>query len=182
MYCIPVLIYGYFASTVGGVDWETQICYVRSGVWRAFAGLCIGGGIYKVAKILSGRKIHRLKKIVISYIEVSCYVYAVLVAWKYTEIDNSTFIIIIFLAIGLTLTFSKISYWSKADYSIFSKLGSFATPLYICHYSVGRLINQLMGERNCDIKWRYIIYYSISFLTAIIMMQINKLLGKNKNG
>lgn len=179
LHASPLMIYGYFSVVVNKLDWETFVGITRSGFFRGFAGLCTGGTIFCLAKELEKIKLSKMTKYILTIMEVGLYLSSILIAWKYYRIINSTFIIVFLLIAGLVITFSNQSYTTKVNFKGFEILGSIATPLYICHFSVGRIVELYMSEYTGSVFCRYLVYYGISFILSIVMLITIKVLKKN---
>ncbi|MCH5339958.1 MAG: acyltransferase [Acetatifactor sp.] len=180
MLASPLMIYGYFSMVINKLDWETLIGITRSGFFRGFAGLCTGGTIFCFARKLEKIKLSQMTRYILTIMEIGFYLLSILISWKYNKIMNSTFIIVFLLIAGLVITFSNQSYTTKVNFKCFAILGSITTPLYICHYSVGGIVELYMSQYNGSVFYRYLIYYGISFILAIVMLVINKVLKNEK--
>lgn len=170
-----MLIYGAFAVKINGLDWETELCgIIRTGLFRGFAGLCVGCLISDAKDRLSKIRLLKAGKIFVTIVEVGAYTISIIIAWKYNGIENSTFLIVLLLIIGLIITFSNQSYTIYLDKNIFGFLGKISLPLYICHYSCGRIIEKYLVSTNTFEN--YIIYYSVSLGMALCMLLFNRTL------
>ena len=175
VYFAPLLIYGAFAVRINGLDWETELCgIIRTGLFRGFAGLCVGCLISDVKDKFSKVRLLKSGKIFVTIVEVGTYIISIIIAWKYNGIENSTFLIVLLLIIGLIITFSNQSYTIYLDKNIFGFLGKISLPLYICHYSCGRILGKYLGGTN--VFENYVIYYSVSFGMALCMLLFNRTL------
>lgn len=170
-YFVPLLIYGWFAVNYADVNWKIMFGPIRTGLPRAFAGLCMGGNIYLISEWLAEFKFDKIQKMLLTVAELAMYVMAILIAWKYADIDNSVFLIIFMLAVGLSITMSKSSYSVKLDCNVFGFLGRLSTPLYICHYSVGKVIKSYAADR-ISLSEKYLIYYGVSVLFACFLLVV----------
>lgn len=175
VYFVPLLIYGVFSVEINGLDWDREVLGIlKSGVFRGFAGLCLGCTIYDLKNKLENLRLAAFHRIVLTIIEVASYLLSILIAWKWSMVNNSTFLIILLLVIGLVITFSNKSYTIVLNKKIFAYLGSISLPLYICHYSIGRLIGNYY--LNDNIHERYLLYYISSLSFAIFMIVLNKMI------
>ena len=169
------MIYGAFACEVNGLDWDREVWGVlKSGIFRGFAGLCVGCIIYDLKNRLANISINGLYRVLLTVIEVASYLFAILIAWRWNALDNSTFLIVLLLVIGLVLTFSNVTYTTILNKRVFACLGTVSLPLYICHYSIGRLIGKYFENNN--IVMRYLLYYVSSLAFATCMIAVNKLI------
>ncbi len=175
---LPLITYGWFSLTLNGLDWETLIIVIRSGFFRGLAGLCVGANIFCLSQQLAQKEKNSITKIGLTLIESLVYVGALWIAWKAYDIVNATFIIIALLFIGLTISFSDQSYTTKLNIKAFSILGEIATPLYICHYSIGRLVGMYLSGYDVNTHDRYLIYILTSMGFAGIMLIAYKLIKK----
>ncbi len=179
-YVFPLLIYAYFAVKFTGVEWDVMIGPIRSGLLRAFAGLCMGGNIFVLSEKLAIFKLHMVRKALVTVIEFCSYAIAIVIAWKHPDIDNSTFLIIFMLMTALIITMSKVSFSTMLNWKVFGFLGKISMPLYICHYSVGRMVYAYTGER-IGLTGRYILYFGGSVLFAFLaQLIVEGLSGKRK--
>lgn len=181
VYFVPLLIYGAFSVEVNGLDWEREVFgVVRSGIFRGFAGLCMGCTIYDLKDRLYKSETTALHRVILTIIEIASYIFSVVIALKGRWIYNSTFLIVLLLIVGLTVTFSHKSYTVKMNYRFFSYLGTVSLPLYMCHYSIGRLIGKYFVEDNLIV--RYAVYFVCSFAFAICMLAVDRKVLKRNAG
>ena len=181
VYCSPFLIYGAFRVEVNGLDWDREVFgIVKSGIFRSFAGLCMGCIIYDLKERLNASVKSEWQRMVLTIIEVVSYLSSVFIAWIWSDVCNSTFLIVLLLAIGMIITFSDKSYLAGMNSRMFSCLGRVSLPLYMCHYSIGRLIGRYFTEDN--LFKRYLAYYTCSFLVAIGMHIVDRKLLKDDLG
>lgn len=175
IYFVPILIYGAFSVEVNGLDWDREVLGIlKSGIFRGFAGLCVGCTIYDLRNKLVYLISTVFQRVVLTIIEVASYLVSILIAWKWSAVENSTFLIVLLLVFGLVITLSSKSYTTILNKKIFAYMGSISLPLYICHYSIGRLIGNYFMDDN--INTRYLLYYISSFTFAICMIAVNKII------
>lgn len=169
IYFTPLLIYGSFSQSVGGLDWNREIFgLLKVGIFRCFAGLFMGAVIYNIKGIITCREICVFKRVIMTVIELLSYTLSILIAWIWSDVANAEFLIVLLLVIALTITLSNSSYTVILDRQIFSYLGMMSLPIYICHYSIGYLIGRYWY--NLDNYVKYLMYFVIVFLFSIIML------------
>lgn len=177
VYFVPLLIYGTFSVEINALDWDREIFWgIKTGIFRGYAGLCVGCTIYDIKNRLSAINVNKVKRLLLTVVELGSFVLAVLVAWKWSEVKNSTFLIVFLLIIGLIISLSDKSYTVCLNKAIFSWLGMLSLPLYICHYSIGRLIGRYFVCQNIHV--RYLLYFISSFVFAICMLVVNRKVSK----
>lgn len=181
VYFVPLLIYGAFSVEVNGLNWDREVFgVVKSGIFRSFAGLCMGCIIYDLKERLKRIETNMFHRIILTIIEIASYVFSILIAWKWSEVNNSTFLIVLLLVIGLVITFGNKSYTVGLNVSFFSYLGMVSLPLYICHYSIGQLIGRYFIEDN--LMCRYLMYFGCSLVFAICMLVVDRKVLKGGAG
>ena len=181
VYFLPLLIYGAFSVEVNGLDWDREVFgVVKSGIFRGFAGLCMGCIIYDLKDRLRIKETNAIHRIILTIIELFSYIFSVLIAWRWSEVNNSTFLIVLLLAIGLVITFSNKSYTVGLNFNFFSYFGMVSLPLYMCHYSIGRLIGRYFIEDN--LIYRYLMYFGCSLVFAIFMLVVDRKILKGGAG
>lgn len=177
VYFIPLLIYGAFSIEISGLDWDREVFgIIKSGIFRGFAGLCMGCTIYDLKNRLNTVETTIFNQTIFTIMEIASYMISFLIAWKWNEVTNSTFLIVLLLTIGLVITFSNKSFTVRLNFGVFSYLGMISMPLYICHYSVGRLIGRYYVNDN--IFDRYVVYFICSLAFAICMLVVDRILIK----
>lgn len=181
MYAVPFLIYGYFAGTYSDLNWDIRIGVFNTGILRSFAGLCMGGILYRFTEKIASACLKPWQKIALTVSEAVLYLSAVLFAWKYPECVNSTFLILFCMFGGLCITFSGLSCSRLLNFRFFGWLGKLAMPLYICHYSVGRIVYLYTADKLGS-TGRYLLYFGLSVLYAVMMMAAVKAGNKIRSG
>lgn len=181
VYFSPLLIYGAFSENINGLDWNSEVFGIfKTGIFRGIAGICMGCLIYDLKNRLCSIKSNIFSKMIFTIIEFGAYSMSFFMAWKWSEVENSTFLIIILLVIGLTVTFSNKSYTTVLNKQILGYLGMLSLPLYMCHYSIGRLIGKYFIYDNMYV--RYILYLGSSIAFSICMLFVDrKILRRVKN-
>jgi len=177
---LPLIIYGWFALTIDGLDWEKWICFIRSGFFRGLAGLCMGANIFCLAQNLAKNEKKGFCKMLLTLAEIISYAGAVWISYKAYEVANATFLIVFLLITGLIISFSNQTYTTKLNLKMFSVMGEVATPLYICHYSIGRLVGLYLSGRDVNVFNRYLIYLSVSIVFAGLMLMVHKFITRRK--
>ena len=112
--------------------------------------------------------------------EIISYAGAVWISYKAYEVANATFLIVFLLITGLIISFSNQTYTTKLNLKMFSVMGEVATPLYICHYSIGRLVGLYLSGRDVNVFNRYLIYLSVSIVFAGLMLMVHKFITRRK--
>lgn len=166
---------------INKLDWGTLIGITRSGFFRGFAGLCTGGTVFCFARELEKVKLSKMTKYILTIVEIGLYLSSILISWRYYKITNSEFIIVFLLIAGLVITFSNQSYTTKVNFKGFEILGSIATPLYICHYSVGEIVGLYMKQYNGSVFYEYLVYCGIALMLSIVMLVIDNVLKRKKS-
>lgn len=162
-----VLFYGWLASR--------EISLATAGVWmglfkqgtlRAWTELCLGGISYLFASAISKITFHRLGEICLSILDMGAMICALLyMMFKgWSQLD--------YFCVGLFLVSVSIAASEKSSISHFfsphfSELQQFTLVLYLCQWTVGKLIMPLIQPRG-----GVLMYVVLSILYSLLWIGI----------
>lgn len=138
-----ILLFGWIAQEYGKLNhynlW-TGVAY--SGIYRATAALCMGSVCWVAAQKLQSMHFTKRGRGMLCLIEVSCYLLVVVGANLVAQ-NMLDFIMVALLAIGVTITFSKMSLIDNwFDRKICYWLGNFSLTVYLNHIIIRKFFQK----------------------------------------
>lgn len=174
---IPLIIYGYICRTNIHLDiWKFSDEYMFIGLFRVFAGLCMGVNCYKLYCLFSSARIKKgFRRFVITLGTVSLL--AVLAyCYKFAFTYADYFLVLLMTASVAVL--SDISSKALDNSKAVSFLGKWSSYIYCCHWTVRLLIPLIFKEKNyyemlpiyivCSLVYSLIIYFLSEAIIKLI--------------
>lgn len=173
---LAIFIYGYFSATVGSIAFaENWLGYVKAGILRGIAGLCLGCAAYAVTKALRAVHFRYEGSMFLTILELVCYILPLCIMnlkWK----SQTDFLLIIMFFIAVAVSFSGQSFTSDFFRSSPAWLGIFAMNLYFMHTTGRSITLWLMPLATSSFSIRLLVYTGISIGLAVINSVLGKLL------
>ena len=177
---ICLFLYGFLIQNYESITRvRTWNGYIYLGLIRALADILVGVSIYEITKKLKILNLTKIKKILITLIELFCYIITFLLMLL-TVHSSYTIIMLFFLTIGIVITYSGISYTSKIHGSFIEFLGELSFTMYLTQL-VGLRIVATYFNNNSKLEI-IILVFSIIYIVSIITMFIEKLFKKIRSG
>ena len=154
------------------------IGWTYKGNLRAMAELELGALSFFAAQRIRRIPFNRVAKLLLTVVEVGCYIINVLYMFYETPSRRDIFFIAL-LCLGICLSFSGQTLLSGMPESraVFW-LGKFSFPLYLSNLFYATSLNEILPETFTDIQ-RMTVYISCAFVTALVVGGISDLLRKN---
>lgn len=173
MYVAPLIWYGY-AFTVWG-----QLGHrgVFVDLLRAFVNLLLGGLAYYLAHALFEVKICK-NKCLVTMIAWGSFILTILLTYRYYWTEYDIYCIFYFF---VAIVFSQLDSFMDIKLSKLNILSDLSMSVYITHVSVGKLVQKFL-KSTVTVTEKYFLYYSISIISAIILLIIVKYFNKHKEG
>ena len=165
---VPAFLEAWMVISYGGAcPWQQYSGLLYSGVIRGFAGMMLGCSIYYAANALSTKCIQIKKgtKIALTLLEVLLLVFVVYYMHRELTGYDEVFTLYV-IGVVLTLAFSRISFTSQLNGSLFSKLGSITMPIYCMHWGVYQWVGTYLGHLG------YLICVAITLAICIVLSVI----------
>lgn len=153
---IVLSIYGFLYSKFHSVavilepfDSDGMFC---AGIFRALAGMGAGVISYRVSQYMSHVNFMSLGIKIITLVEFLSYAMAFGISVRLAGNTEYNFLMVLFIFVGITLSFSGKSYsakWFSSD--IFNKLGKFSLYIFLNHFYIA-LVLASMGMAHRDIS------------------------------
>lgn len=172
IWLFPLGVYGFFATAHGSADWwfDTVFGFLRVGILRAMAGLCLGSLCYKISlKLIKFRN----KKLFL-FVSTTFFILTLLIIMMH-GLSHLDFLLIAMLMLGIIFLFSSpVPPCKNNIYIIFEFLGKYSLPLYITHWTVRDILNLMWVQGT---YWEMLpVYLVASLLYALIIYGIVSLL------
>jgi len=179
-----IFIYGFYSSKIGTIDvWHQVINLgVKSGLLRAFAGMCLGCMCYVAYKKIKDIKVSNRVSNMLVIIEVLIFSVVVLLSIfiDHTQYD---FILIIFLAIAITISFLENRFVDKILNNKFSIiLGKLSYPIYLNHTLIRLIFERYLPNRGESMYVVFILTTIIYSLLTYMLVNFIVTKIKSKNG
>lgn len=160
---LPLVIYGYFRNKYGGIySWHHLAGFTFDGNFRAAAGLFLGCLAYSLTKKTSLTKCQ--KRLVMPMLAaVTCA--AIYILYSYYRLNMDFVAIALFFLLLLLLQAEPFRCWNVPFINL---LGALSLPLYMCHWTVGRVIEKLCGGWEYNTK--LIMFMTISIVYAALLL------------
>ncbi len=162
------------ASMLGGVGIWYSVVY--RGFVRGFAEICLGTVCFEISRNIQKRSFTKIQKIAFGFGELAiwCIAFGMIM---FTVPKTYQFYILLFLALGITLTFSDISYGKKIfNNKFFYFLGKLSLPLYLCQLTTIQLSNHLISHLPMTNRMIYTIIGT--FILALVLQGIDTVIKK----
>ena len=173
-----VLLAGMFYATGKLTGVKTMIFFVYKSLFRAIADIAIGAIIFEIVRILNKRKFTKKQKILLTIIEFLSYLGIVLFI-IFTLPYEFEFIALALCAVGVTLSFSDITYGQdEFNKEFIYKLGSYSLPIYLCQLPIINLVSKYIVNHSSVVKISAIVFGT--FILAFICVQIKNTYDKLK--
>ena len=174
-----LLILGYIMHTYGylvGVSTWVGITY--KSMLRGFSEICLGIFCFEVCRFIQSRNITPKKRLMISAIELASWVGAFGII-MFTFAYKYNIYALAFIAIGITCTFTGISYGSE----VFNKkpvyyLGKLSLPIYLIQLMPIKLIPVIFED--LPLKAQMAITIIATIVLAIGLLHLTELITKTK--
>lgn len=153
--------------------------FIMCGLMRAMAGMSLGIIAFNVVSKLKYVKFNTVGHIVLSTIEGISYISVILMGIFIKTNSEFTFVVVLLLFIGITITFSCQSYSSTIfSATLWENLGKFTLYLFMNHYYYAVIFSMYFQDISTDN--RLAIYFVLAFITSIVVKIITeKLLQLN---
>jgi peptidoglycan/LPS O-acetylase OafA/YrhL len=166
---VVLFFLGYLSNTYGSLIINySDYNLVYPGILRAIAEIslgCISFGICR--KLLDFKK---AGKLALSIVELSCYALVFYLA-NISYNSRTDFIILLFLMVGITITFSQQSIWNNLFQNKFCfYLGRLSMALFLCHYCINRIF--LTGILKLSIKPLFAVYLLSCLALSVICLLV----------
>ena len=164
-----LLIYGYYSVATQHIDrWADWNGSFYMSLPRAWAGLCLGGIVNRVAANVRYIPFNKKGTVFLSGLECICF--TIVIFYMYTRTHRR----LDFLCIGLLAVLASIALSEKASIhklfpELFSKISEFSLALYVSHWTVRLLIpTVIMPEASYGV--RLLVYILLSTVYALLLM------------
>lgn len=164
-----LMIYGYYSVTTQHIDrWADWNGLFYMSLPRAWAGLCLGGIVNRVAEYLRGLSFTPKGSLFLSGVEFICFgivmVYMYTRAWRRLD-----FLCIGLLAVVASIALSEKASAHKAFPVWFSKISEFSLALYVSHWTIRLLIPTVIMPTASYEVW-ILPYIVLSVAYAMLLM------------
>ena len=162
------------AKMLGGVSIWYSVVF--RGFVRGFAEICLGTVCFEISRNIQKQKFNSIQKILFSFVELAvwCSAFGLIM---FTVPKTYQFYILLFIAAGITLTFSDVSFGKKIfNNKFFYFLGKISLPLYLCQLTTIQLSNHLISHLPMTDRMIYTIV--ATFILALILQGIDTLIKK----
>lgn len=149
--------------------------FIHIGLIRAIADISLGYLLYFISTKIMATNFTILGLWLLTLIEIASYLFIIYCMVIIKQRGNIDFIIILFLALSIAISFSQKSlifpYFQK---TIFNKLGLLSLNIFLNHFYIGFIITQMGGGRLASkqgfavLLSRYVVMFDIQlFLLSI---------------
>lgn len=168
---ISIFLLGWMSYTYGKLDnpnvW-TELCY--KGLLRAIAEMALGCVCYSACQWLMRFRFKPAGKWLLSLIEWGCYIF-VIAACAFFGKGSVSFIMLLALSIGITISFSQQSAttaWFR--FGFFSMLGQFSLAIYVIHYPIRMIFIYMKPDLG---YWTQMgLFFLASFIAGLLAMLV----------
>ncbi len=171
---IPLIIYGYLCRTNIDVDIWSFDSKMFVGLFRVFAGLCMGVNSYKIQKAFSELKIKKSFRNVIFVTAIVAIIAVVIYCYKFAFTYADYFLILLMtFAIGIIFEINV----PKLNNKCISFLGKWSTYIYCSHWTVRLVLPIIFKELSysellpiyilVSLVYSLVVYYICAILINI---------------
>ena len=173
-----IMIYGFFAHVNGNISQaHNWLGLCKDGVLRAWAGLCLGGVAYLIAKGLRGmRPLTRFGKWVITTAQV-LLVAVVIYHMRATGRTRMDFLYIACILLFTSIALSERTLIHRLFPAFFSRISEFSLALYVTHWTV-LYVFVLAYMENFSWKKQVAAFFILSILYAMLWWLIISLVKR----
>ncbi len=168
-----LLILGYLIKTTGALNGSKAWSVIFSKTFlRAVSEICAGAFAFEFTRNFKKLNFSKADKIGLTIFEVFCYI-MVLVYITYDIPKNYVGVFFIFACIGISLSFSDVTYGAKLFNNKFIYfLGSLSLPLYLCHSLTRKLTRSF--TQSLPNELRVIIFILLTFAFSFCVIPLEK--------
>ncbi len=168
-----LLILGYLIKTTGTLSGAKAWSVVFSKTFlRAISEICAGAFAFELTRNFKKLNFSKSDKIGLTIFEGICYL-MVLMFITYDIPKNYVGVFFVFACMGISLSFSDITYGAKLFNNKFVYfLGSLSLPLYLCHSLIRRITNSF--TQTLPTELRIIIFMLLSFMFVFCVIPLEK--------
>ncbi|MCQ2507630.1 MAG: acyltransferase family protein [Dorea sp.] len=172
---IAIFLYGYmYAKSGSPMGVFDEMLFATKGLFRAFAGISLGAGLYPVVKYLAAQRLSSFSRCLVTLTETFCYgifIYYCLTARN----GRFDFQMILLVAVGVVCSFSHQGVFAALfDNPVSYFLGAFSLDVYLSHLYWGRWIDIKLA--NMGDKEQFLCYISLCLATAFVIHVISRLI------
>lgn len=150
------------------------------GNYRALAELELGALCFFSAQKIRKVPFNRLARVLLSIVEIGCYVGNIVYMFFETPSRTDIFFIALF-CLGICLSFSEQTLLRNLpECPAILWLGKFSFPLYLSHQCYALFLNNLLPESFTN-NQRMAVYLVCAFSTALVVWGISTLLRKHSS-
>lgn len=145
---LPLFIYAWFLNELGWLGYGDYTGFLHDGLFRATAGLLIGGASFFISEKIKNLPFRMWLKIIFTVFEFGGYLLFAYCCHRLSSTFDQVFAIYLF-AMVFTISVSEIGYTScvckGAFGSIAQTLGKISLPIYCLHWPVYRYIEAFVS-------------------------------------
>lgn len=164
---VPILYYGKM-GIVARAEYPSDLM-------RAFMATSLGVFCYVFSKFIRDRKLGRKAQIVLTMIEVGCYLVPVI--FTAFEVTNGRIMLIIFF-IGIGISVSGRSTLSGWNCKLFTWLGQLSMIVFLIHWPILSIIQWKLSLR--DMSFRLAVAYVTTIGLSVILNCLDRAFGINE--
>lgn len=148
---------------------------------RALCELQLGAVLYYINQKFKNVYFTKFGKLILTVIEWGCYIAAILYMY-FRVASRKDILFITLLCIAVMITFSGKAFYvqGKTLGMVFTVLGKFSFPLYLCHSFYAARLNNILPAAFTN-NQRMAVYLVCAFVTALVVWGISALLRKNSS-
>lgn len=177
--CIVIFGYAYLYRTCGGIDSPGKWFGITNcGTLRGIIGLCVGCVSYEICNAIQRAEIEKCKAKagLCSALELLAYFFVLFWTFHFRS-SKFDFVVILAMAVGVTLTFTRITAAGKLlDRPVCSMLGKYSLSIYLghCYYSL-----TLLGMfPDWSYKKLLVLYLGLTLVTSFVITASASVLRK----
>ena len=152
----PLIWYGQIGMSTGNT------------VMRALAGMCLGAFVYETS-IAFKDYIQKINKILLTFIEILVFTFVLISTfrnWNTYRLDVLCFVVC------LTTMLSGFSYAKNIKGNVFIYLGKLSVPVYMSHYCIGIIVNDLGKLLLWNNVIKISLFYGATILFSMLVLYI----------
>ena len=177
-----ILLYGYM-----NIIWPTGLSstdewsgFALKGLMRGLAGISLGACCYTVGSALGRLRLKPPARLLTTAVELGCYIYFIrhVYAVEHTAFDH---VLVFLLAVGITITYSGVSYsallgsWETSRRGC-AFLAAFSLDLYLSHIYWAKRLELILPELSG--RRLLLVFLAVSLVNALLLMGVSAWLRK----
>ncbi len=174
---LAMLSYGYLGEMIGKLAAVEPLegTFIHSGLFRGVAGMSLGSLSYGVCQKMKSAKFSKRGYIVCTVAEIASYLAAILLMFSQSRF-RPDFVVVFFLFVAVTISFSNVSYTSRIFKKEHPLIGQYSLTLYLADAPSRTIVKNVFADLN---RMQQIIpAFILTFVMGTVILVLGRLVKK----